>query len=1213
MSFITKRERVFNEYDLFDLPARNEGKLKAYSSCTDARAWSHFCSDKTEHLVDIIKRNNETVRPKYVPTDVIVNTLMTSKNAEIARLKRKIEEFEQLLAAYDELDLTCEQKCDIANAHAAIKAANKELDDMFLDLNLSGFTEGIDSEAFETGKSRGDETGKSRGDEWTMGKASTPRMQTKSNQIGTSCKCDASTSAHDKRIDELKETIISKDAKLSAMQNTIAVMENDVCEPYCIYAHIYTALEKIFGTLCQNEKYKQYLDLLTAGKDTRGIDLKGKIIFKMKVLEKFSLALIAPCSQSSEHQDCSCYRAEIVTHVETTFALTSAESKIPNLDIDNKRAQLVADIMQNEDMKEILSKESLSIKLENDQIDDYYISENYSIDTHNLKRLKNLQANYDELLNCYDILKHERDNLNIRCQKYLELENECECLQNKLREYNQLWKEKEFHRKRSEDLDALRESYFVLSEETANIETKLKAEQEINKIKSGTIDELRNENIKLENKLSEISLSFEKQRNILICKLKECECKMMCQEQQIKSLTNQVDSILKSDDEKILQNEDEARSMELLDEINTQKEQIKNLKDALCCNEEEKQYFQEELERKHEIINELKLEIENWKSKYENTNEYLGSYLEKCQSEINELQVNNNSAIENLNHIIESKSQEISYLIDEVDSKNFENKSLIEHVNNLQDDFKTKVTLLESEKQIILSSIHTARKNSLEILENVKNCDRHNDKGSHESLKINRLDKNENVVQEIIRNEHTDTAQANFINEIELLQEINLESVQLLQNENMQLKISFEAANREVEKLKRELMTQEDLMEKLKKLKDSHESLLNKNERLKIDLNNKTSELDNIKHAFQLSKKESETLINELHKTECIQEEYLKLNEIYQKVISDRNMIQNKFFQAETELKDLLESQKTLRADNEFLQLKVKEQLNLEEMLFDLKNNYNKLKEEKDILQNDCNNKMTEINDLNRCLKNKDDEIRDLSIKINNLEDIERLANNKIDSINSENTNMHSNINTLNEKVADMENKLIYYESLERNFNDLKHVLDKLELEKEILQKDLQIQTERITKLQQENCNLNNESKSLLKHSEDLEKALLHARDENLSHTDSLHVCYNDIKKEIEVLRQEKISYHKKIGDLLDKLEESEFRRSELDEIIVSKEKKICTLENHINELEDEIRRLQYSLNEVIETGEQIKQLSYERIEQFKTIEAHRNRYLFSS
>lgn len=120
MSFITKRERVFNDYDLLDLPARNEGKLKAYASCTDARAWSHFCSDKSEHLVEIIKRNNETVRPKYLPTKVIVDTLMVAKNAEITRLKQKIEEFEQLIAAYDQLDLSCEQKCEIANAVSII-------------------------------------------------------------------------------------------------------------------------------------------------------------------------------------------------------------------------------------------------------------------------------------------------------------------------------------------------------------------------------------------------------------------------------------------------------------------------------------------------------------------------------------------------------------------------------------------------------------------------------------------------------------------------------------------------------------------------------------------------------------------------------------------------------------------------------------------------------------------------------------------------------------------------------------------------------------------------------------------------------------------------------------------------------------------------------------------------------------------------------------
>ncbi|XP_047544617.1 putative leucine-rich repeat-containing protein DDB_G0290503 [Vanessa atalanta] len=1214
MSFITKRERVFNEYDLFDLPARNEGKLKAYSSCTDARAWSHFCSDKTEHLVEIIKRNNETHRPKYIPTDVIVNTLMTSKNAEIARLKRKIGEFEQMLAAYDDLDLTCEQKCDIANAHAAIKAANKELDEMCLDLDLSGFTEGIDSEAFETGKSRGDEpsrytaellmlmlmlslqTGKSRGYEWTMGKVSTPRMDTKGNQIEIS-KMDESTSAHDNRIDELQETIICKDAKLNAMQNTIAVLENDVCEPYCIYAHIYTALEKIFGTLCQNDKYKQYLDLLTNGKDIRGINIQGKIIFKIKVLEKFSLALIAPCAQdsSSVKKDCSCYRAEIVTRVETAFALTSAESKIPSL--DTKRAHLVADIMQNEDMKEILSKDSLTQKIEDDQLDECFVVEDDGINAKNLKRLKNLQLNYDELLNCYDNLKHERDSLVVRCQKFFELESECECLQNKLREYNELWKDREYYRKRSEDLDALKENYYVLSEETASIETKLKAEKEINKNKSATIDELRNENIKLENKISEICLSYEKQRNVLICKLKECECKMMCQDQQIKSLTNQIDNILNGDSNNILQNEDDTQSMELMDEIKSQKEQIINLKDALCCSEEEKQYFQEEFEKKLDVINELKLEIEAWKSKYENTNQYLENYLEKYQMQINELQDSNNSAVENLNHIINSKSQEITFLTDELDRKNVENENLVKQVKSIYDDFENKVTLLESEKKIAISSIHSAKKESLEILQNVKNYENTNIEESNESIEINYQTNNDSPKRLIDQSLNSDNVY--FLKEIQLLREINLESVHFLQNENEQLKRSFEEVNHETEKLKNALLKQEDYVQKFNQLKESHENLLNEKARLQDDLNNKTFELDNVLHAFQLTKKESESLLDQLNKSEYFQEEYVKLNEAYQKLITERNLLQSKMSQIEKELEGSLNAYKNMREENEVLQLNLKDKINIEESFSNLKENYKKLKDTNNDLQRDFNDKTAEIIDLYNTLENKNKENEHLNEKIKNLEVQDRQASSSINSLKTKNSNMKLKLNTLTNE----------YGYLERNFKELTESHEKLKIEREILEKELQKQLEILNKLQQENLSLNNETKSLLIHNENLEKALIQARVEDSTKSESLHVCYQDIKKEIDSLRDEKISYHKKITDLLDKLEESEFLTSDLSEQIINKDKKIYTLENHINDLEVEIRKLQYNLNEVIESGEQIRQLSYERINQsFKTIEAHHSK-----
>lgn len=265
------------------------------------------------------------------------------------------------------------------------------------------------------------------------------------------------------------------------------------------------------------------------------------------MLEKFCLALIAPCSQGyspSPDEDCACYRAEIIAHFDTNFTLPRMDSKPIK---DNDRAKLVADIMEHDEMKEILSKDSISTKLNEDQIDDAFVVDSYSIETENLNRLKNLQLDYDELVSCYEDVKHERDVLKVRCQKYEEAEKEFENLRGQLREYNSLWNEKEHYRKRSEGLDGLKEQFLVLSEETSNLETQLKAEVEINSIKVDTIDELRNDNISLEKKLNETAIAFEKEKNTLQCKLKETECKVMCQDQQIKSLSAQIDRLLEQD------------------------------------------------------------------------------------------------------------------------------------------------------------------------------------------------------------------------------------------------------------------------------------------------------------------------------------------------------------------------------------------------------------------------------------------------------------------------------------------------------------------------------------------------------------------------------------------------------------------------------------------------------------------------------------------
>lgn len=273
-------------------------------------------------------------------------------------------------------------------------------------------------------------------------------------------------------------------------------------------------------------------------------------------MEKFCCALIAPCTQDfvsrapqHDNDDCACYRVDVVPRMETTYALTSSEAKQPSL--DNKRAQLVADIMSNDEMKEILSKESSAAKPDDDVTDEVFIIENYNIETENLKRLKSLQENYDDLMTCYESLKHERDNLEIRCQKYEDIEKEFENLKVQMREYNSLWNEKEHYRKRSADLDTLKEQYLMLTDETSNLETELKAESEINHIKCKAIDGLRGENIMLEKKLNEASIAFEKEKNALLCKLKEAECRIMCQGQQIKSLSQQIDKLIDQDHDKV--------------------------------------------------------------------------------------------------------------------------------------------------------------------------------------------------------------------------------------------------------------------------------------------------------------------------------------------------------------------------------------------------------------------------------------------------------------------------------------------------------------------------------------------------------------------------------------------------------------------------------------------------------------------------------------
>ncbi|KAJ8729628.1 hypothetical protein PYW08_001209 [Mythimna loreyi] len=1205
MSFITKRERVFNEYDLYDLPARNEGKLKAYASCTDARAWSHFCSDKSEHLVDVIKRNNEIVRPKYLPTEVIVDTLMVAKNAEIQRLKRKIEEFEQMMSAYDQLELSCDQKCEIASAHAAIKEANKELDELFADLDLSDFTEG---------KSRGDE-------DHSIGVQKDP------------CTCDVATLARDPRITEMQDEIITKDAKLNAMKNTIAVMENEVCEPYCIYAHIYTALEKIFGILCQNDKYRQYLKLMTAGKDVRCIDIKGKILFKLKVLEKFSCALIAPCTQefigypNKSSEDCACYRVDVSESRQpmAAFALSTPESKKPNL--DSKRAQLVADIIQNDEMKLILSKDSAEIDEEEPKDEVLIVDNHYHIDKENLNRLKSLQENYNELMTCYETLKHEKDELEKRCKNYDEMELEYENLKERMHEYNSLWNEKEHFKKRSADLDSLKEQYLVLTDETSNLETQLKAESEINHIKCKALDSLRSENITLTKQLNDASISYEKEKNTLMCKLKEADCRIMCQEQQIKTLLQQIDELLEQDQGRMYSRGPETNELALLDEIESSKELIKSLRDALLCNEEEKQDIQKHYQHDLELINELKLEIEDWKSLYEKTlqrNDYLEKYNESLLDESRSSQQDfeeKTKAVENLMNVIKNKSQEINKLIQDVENEKEQNKNLCKQLNELRDRFDSSRVSLENEKLQALQSLDVARQESQELLNKVKDYDevihKKDDvtKSLEQQLKDNKelqdllmatIEENRELKKDLDSRENHNTI---LVAEIQRLRDINeyaVESINSLEDQNNQYKMSLDLTLKESGELKDKMLNYENLSLQLQNLQSSHEKLVNEKTLLQNELLENSYELENAKHSIELSKRESEEIIDKLQQSQGSKDnEISRIREAYQKLSGEKYIVQKALMEKTRDMDDLLQALNNLKLENDKLLQACGQSDGLEQELESLRNAFAELSNERNILEQ---NKTEEFNHLYNTLEKKIEENRELMEHIKTLESNQAAAENTIETLQSEKMMTENKLNVMKKESLELVDKIKDYENLENEYAKLKNALDQMAGEKENLQAELNRQLAELGKIERENSELQSTSQILLTHSEDLESALVDARSQLIQKSSDSTEPFKDIMDEIAVMREEKVQNQNKIRDLLDQQEYAESVMCSLRDEVAVRDSKIATLQNHINKLEEEVFRLHNNLDEVISCGEEMKDFSLDKINALQKIEAHHSR-----
>ncbi|CAG9784619.1 unnamed protein product [Diatraea saccharalis] len=1026
----------------------------------------------------------------------------------------------------------------------------------------------MDSDAFESVKSRGDE--------WNF-ETEPPKTETKANQTGL----------------EMQDIIISKDAKLGAMRNTIAVMENDVCEPYCIYAHIYTALEKIFGVLCQNDKYKLYLNLMTAGKDIRCIDIKGKILFKLKILEKFSQALIAPCSQqdvSSSSLDCACLRAEVIARFD--YPPLATESKQPSL--DNKRAQLAADIMANDEIKEILSKESFSEKNDDEIIDD--VIDDYSIDSENLKRLKSLQESYDELMTCYERIKYEKDCLQIRCSKYEELEKEYENLKGQLREYHSLWNEKEHYRKRSLDIDSLKEQYLVLADETSNLETQLKAESEINLIKTNTIEDLRNENITLEKKLNDALIAFEKEKNTFQCKLKETECTVMCQEQQIKSLSSQIDRLLEQGHDKIFSADDPTNSLVLIEEIETLKEQINNLKDTLFYSEEEKQQVKNELR----LINNHRIELEDWKNTFEKEIQKLIEENQALRQDVKE----KSKAIENLRNIVDRRAQEIGLLVDELEKKDSEKKVVSKRYQDLRNMFEHSITETENEKLRALQSLNLVRRESQELLNKINE---HNliPKNGETSVEI-KLKDSYKIENKEIPHQHPDNDTI-LLNEIQQLREVNtlaICSIDNLQQERNRYKTSLELTKKKSDIMENQLKEFESVKEEMESLKFAHDNVTKMKDELENDLEEKKAELETALKSIQLCKKESDELIKKLDNFKSLEEEFDKLNNTYKQLMTEKERLHYDLLEKSKESDKLnvayerlmtekegihyalLEKSKenenflqTLKTQSEDLKEASEKLKSLENELCKLRIDNEILRKENNTLQKELNNKAKEINNLNNTLETNLKEHLYLTQKVQILEYNQKAANENIIALQNENAISQTTLNGIRQESIILIDKLKHLEALENEYETLR-------MHNESMQDELNRLSTTIETIKKENNNLYKENQDLQTVNKDIEQALIDARNQLLENPESPRLSSRDVLMELENLKEEKCRSQNKIKDLLIKLDESDNVISELREQLLARDDNTAILQNHINELEDEIRKLHENLVKVIEASE---------------------------
>lgn len=443
--------------------------------------------------------------------------------------------------------------------------------------------------------------------------------------------------------------------------------------------------------------------------------------------------------------------------------------------------------------------------------------------------------------------------------------------------------------------------------------------------------------------------------------------------------------------------------------------------------------------------------------------------------------------------------------MEDMEKRNNENNNLYKQIQTLQETYNRSFTALDIE---IVQAIKLARQESLELLEKVSDYDDMVQKqddlttsfqsqkekyNNLKSLMMETQDQNKNLQMDL---SSRDSNNSILLQEVQRLREVNqfaATNISDLQDEKDKYKLSVEITKKNSKTLLEKLHKFADLSDKYKNLKDSHEKLVRDKSRLDNELQNKTVELDDALHSIQLKSHESEELMNRLHGSENLKTDLSQLNDAYTRIIMEKKSIQNELTKKKNDYNNLLQSFNHLKLEND------KHSQEVDAFNRDLaasKRDYDKIVAEKKILQSDFDKKTHEFNNLNNTLQTKMEENRKLYQRLTNVENDHKAVTSNNNSLLQENISNKTSLTALEKKSVEFIERIKLYEALKLEYDKLKISHGQVQAERNKLKRELDHQQTDLRRIERENHDLSSQSHNLLSHSEVLEKSLIDARNE---------------------------------------------------------------------------------------------------------------------